>query len=323
MTRSATRPSPRCPVSVPLARRLAQSLLLAIAIHAAPSVHAVIVAGGDGTQNTTGAGAGTGWNYVGTRGVGSGVYLGNFDGANWVLTANHVGAGSFTLGGTTYGAIGGSAIRVQNPDLSATDLLLFKIDATPGLAPISFAASTPISGTSVTMIGAGRDRQTALTTWNVTGINPNYTWTEVGSGGNAGGYKWTGSRTMRWGESSIASTVVFNTGDGNVNGLRATFTPFVGQAQGSVGDSGGGVFAYNNSSASWELVGLMLAIDAYANQPGSTAVFGNSTYLADLSYYRNYITSAIPESSTYAVAAGWGALLLAMASRKRKATPVK
>jgi len=321
MTRPANRPTPRRGVLVPTARLLLRSLALALAILAAPSLHAVIVAGGDGTQNTTGAGAGTGWNYVGTRGVGSGVYLGNFDGNDWVLTANHVGAGSFTLGSTTYGAIGGSSIRVQNPDFSATDLLLFKIDASPGLAPIPIAASTPITGTSVTLIGAGRDRQAALTEWNVTGTNPNFTWTEVGSGGNAGGYKWTGSRTMRWGMSSVSSTALFNTGDGNVNGIRANFTPFVGRAQGAVGDSGGGVFAFNNSSASWELIGLMLAIDAFANQPGGTAVFGNNTYFADLSYYRNYITSSIPESSTYAAAAGAGALLLAVASRKRRAAP--
>jgi hypothetical protein len=162
-----------------------------------------------------------------------------------------------------------------------------------------------------------------LTGWNVTGTNPNYTWTEVGSGANALGYKWNSSRTMRWGESSIASTAVFNSGAGNVNGLRATFTPYVGQAQGSVGDSGGGVFTYNPSSASWELIGLMLAIDYYANQPGDTAVFGNNTYLADLSYYRNYITTAVPESSASALAFGAGALLLAISRRRCRAQELK
>jgi hypothetical protein len=293
-------------------------LVLALAGLTAPALHAVIVAGGDGTQNATGSGAGTGWNYVGTRGVGSAVYLGNLYGDDWVLTANHVGAGSFTLGGTTYDAVGGSSIRVKNNDLGSTDLLLFKISASPGLAPLPIAATAPITGTAVTMIGAGRDRQAALTEWNVTGVSPNYTWTEVGTGGNAGGYKWTGSRTMRWGESSIASTALFNTGDGDVFGLRANFTPFVGQAQGSVGDSGGGVFAYNTSSSSWELIGLMLAIDAYANQPGSTAVFGNNTYLADLSYYRNYIATAIPEPSAYSLAGGAGALLSVLFMRRRR-----
>jgi hypothetical protein len=37
---------------------------------------AVILATGDGTQNATGAGAGDGWNYVGTVSGASGVYLG-------------------------------------------------------------------------------------------------------------------------------------------------------------------------------------------------------------------------------------------------------
>jgi hypothetical protein len=304
-------------------RLLLRPLLLAFVVQIAPSLHAVIVAGGDGAQNSTGSGAGVGWSYVGTRGVGSAVYLGNFYGDNWVLTANHVGAGSFTLGGTTYGAIGGSTVRVQNTDLSVTDLILFKIDGTPGLAPIPIAATTPITGTSVTMIGAGRDRLTALTGWNVTGTNPNYTWTEVGSGANALGYKWNSSRTMRWGESSITSTILYNSGDGNVNGFRAAFTPYVGQAQGSVGDSGGGVFTYNYSNASWELAGLMLAIDSYGNQPSGTAVFGNNTYLADLSSYRNYIVTAIPESSASAIIAGAGVLLLAISRRRRRAQELK
>ncbi len=304
-------------------RLLLRPLLLAFVVQIAPSLHAVIVAGGDGAQNSTGSGAGVGWSYVGTRGVVSAVYLGNFYGDNWVLTANHVGAGSFTLGGTTYGAIGGSTVRVQNTDLSVTDLILFKIDGTPGLAPIPIAATTPITGTSVTMIGAGRDRLTALTGWNVTGTNPNYTWTEVGSGANALGYKWNSSRTMRWGESSITSTILYNSGDGNVNGFRAAFTPYVGQAQGSVGDSGGGVFTYNYSNASWELAGLMLAIDSYGNQPSGTAVFGNNTYLADLSSYRNYIVTAIPESSASAIIAGAGVLLLAISRRRRRAQELK
>ena len=173
------------------------------------------------------------------------------------------------------------------------------------------------------MIGAGRDRLTALTGWNVTGTNPNYTWTEVGSGANALGYKWNSSRTMRWGESSITSTILYNSGDGNVNGFRAAFTPYVGQAQGSVGDSGGGVFTYNYSNASWELAGLMLAIDSYGNQPSGTAVFGNNTYLADLSSYRNYIVTAIPESSASAIIAGAGVLLLAISRRRRRAQELK
>src|SRR5262249_11495973 len=65
------------------------------------SARAVIVYGDDPGYATP-SGAGTGWDYVGTIVGGSGVFLGNYAGSYWVLTAGHVGAGTFTLGGMTY-----------------------------------------------------------------------------------------------------------------------------------------------------------------------------------------------------------------------------
>lgn len=44
-------------------------------------------------------------NHVGIVNNGeSGVYLGNYQRKSWVLTSNHVGPGSFELGGITYSA---------------------------------------------------------------------------------------------------------------------------------------------------------------------------------------------------------------------------
>src|ERR1700734_1830127 len=47
-----------------------------------------------GWDSGGGASGVTGWDYVGTVNDASGVYLGN----GWVLTAGHVGAGTFVLG---------------------------------------------------------------------------------------------------------------------------------------------------------------------------------------------------------------------------------
>ena len=291
---------------------------------AAPALHAVILATGDGTQNTTGTGAGPGWDYVGTVSFASGVYLGNYAGDNWVLTAWHVGEGTFTLGGTSYSAIPSSSVRVQNADSSLTDLCLFKINGDPGLAPVPISATSPALGTYAKMIGAGRDRETAITEWNVTGTSPDYTWSEVASGGNAGGYKWAGTRSLRWGENTLDAALSFNAGYGDVQGFSTDFGYAAEQAQGASGDSGGGVFTYNPSTSSWELTGLMLAIGTYDNQPGGTAVFGNVTYIADLASYRDSIfttipnPAAIPEPASYAAFAGVGALLLAFKRRGRR-----
>jgi hypothetical protein len=51
----------------------------------------------------------TGWNYVGnvsgsSGGYASGVYLGN----GWVITCAHIGAGNFSLNGTTYNYVANS-----------------------------------------------------------------------------------------------------------------------------------------------------------------------------------------------------------------------
>ena len=58
------------------------------------------------------------------------------------------------------------------------------------------------------------------------------------------------------------------------------------------GDSGGAVFLKRGSQ--WELVGMMFAITIYDGQPYfTTAVFGQSTYLADIAWYKPQIESII------------------------------
>lgn len=86
--------------------------------------------------------------FVGTVNGASGVLVGN----DMVLTAKHVGAGTFTLPGIgTYSVVAGSAVSDPNSDLT-----LFRIDV--GAATLAHATIdvTPMSfGDTVTMVGFG------------------------------------------------------------------------------------------------------------------------------------------------------------------------
>jgi hypothetical protein len=267
----------------------------------AASSHALILAGGDGTQNATGVGAGAGWDYVGSVGGATGVYLGSYGGHQWVLTAHHVGMHNFTLGSTTYNAVAGSAIQVKNADETFTDLLLYRIDGNPGLANLSMASSPVAVNSSLVMIGAGRNREAASTTWNASWNEappPVYT-----------GYKWVGTKTKRWGTNTLDAYETISLGGKTVTAFYTDFDNVSNQAQGAEGDSGGGVFYFDGSS--WQLAGIMVGITLYPGQPTEASVFGARTYMADLSAYESWIMAAIPEPSTYALlllgaaALGW------------------
>ena len=54
----------------------------------------------------------------------------------------------------------------------------------------------------------------------------------------------------------------------------------------------------------WQLAGIMVAAEGYSGQPSPelTAVFGNETFMADLSYYRNQIVAVVPEPSAATLA---------------------
>ncbi len=261
---------------------------------------AVIVAGGDGTQNTTAPTGGQGWDYVGriTGSAPSSVtYLGN----NWFITANHIkvldNPTGVLLGASEYTIQNTSWTRLANDGGSDTDLMLFRVDQTVGLAPVALASS-PANGAALTLIGNGRNRATGLTQWNVnTGVDP-WTWTETGSGGNAAGYKWATGSTKRWGTNTKEGNAgLVDDGFGITDMFYTDFDGVVGEAQGATYDSGGGVFVQNGGT--WELAGIMLTTGTFSGQPGGTAVFGNLTYIANLGTYADQINGivAIPEPS--------------------------
>ena len=269
---------------------------------AAASSPAVIVAGGDGTQNTTAPAGGQGWNYVGriTGPAPSSVtYLDN----NWFITANHIkvldNPTGVLLGGSSYTINAGSWTRLTNSVGTDADLMMFRVNETIGLSALTISGS-PSNGAALTMIGNGRNRATGLTYWDVTAG----TWTELGgpSGAEASGYKWATGATKRWGTNTKdADAGLVDDGFGITDMFYTDFDNVGDQAQGATYDSGGGVFIDNGGS--WELAGIMLTTSGFSGQPSSTAVFGNRTYSADLSTYSSQIaaTTAIPEPSVLAL----------------------
>lgn len=58
------------------------------------------------------------------------------------------------------------------------------------------------------------------------------------------------------------------------------------------------------NGATWELAEILGAVGTFSNQPGSTAVFGNMTYAADLSVCQGAVTAAISEPAGAAVWCG-------------------
>jgi hypothetical protein len=274
--------------------------LLIAGVSARPARAVVIDRVNAGSANTTAPADDPGWNNVGGIGIGAGVYLG----FGWVLTADHIGSGAgITLGGVTYTMAPGTGHQLTNAGASGkstlTDLYMFQLQgALPNLPAIRIASMAPANGGTVTMIGRGSVQAANLTYWNVNDSSTPWVWTETTAAfATDAGYKTTGGGTMRWGTNAIDYTDWFNA-ETDVFGLGTTFDPGVSnnEAQVVVGDSGGAVFV--KQAGTWSLAGIIIATDTWPDQPGgySTAVYGNGSYFADLSYYRPQIMAlAVPE----------------------------
>jgi hypothetical protein len=70
----------------------------------------------------------------------------------------------------------------------------------------------------------------------------------------------------------------------------------------------------------WQLAGIIYSVEGFSGQPNPifTAVFGNETLLADLSFYRPQIVAVVPEPPAGLLAAGAAGWIAAAARRRRR-----
>lgn len=233
------------------------------------------------------------WNYVGSVGSASGVYIGDYGGTYWVLTASHVGAGTFTLttsDGTTYTytLVADTTYSDFTTTISGTtytaDLTLYEITGSgealaylSSLSNLSLGTTQLSTNTSLLMIGYG------------------------------GGKSWATNTPT--GLSLFTGTYDSATSVGIV-------TASSGGGQGVDGDSGGGEFVVQNGQL--VLAGILAGITTDYT----------TTYAVDLAYYSSQILSdinatvaAIPEPASIALGLGGVALGLGLWRRHRFGMP--
>jgi len=194
------------------------------------------------------------------------VYLGR----GWVITAAHVGASKINLEGAMYAVDIKSRKRVRNPDGSAADLMLFRIDPVPDLPSVEISAESPPVGSSIVMVGSGLGRG------------------EKTAGQGRVGFSWQAPSVKRWGTSMVYEYLHDRSvGNTDVFATRFSIAKTAHEAHAAHGDSGGAAFAYLEDR--WQLVGIILAVDNHNGQPDRSAVYGNRTMIADLARYSQFI----------------------------------
>lgn len=207
------------------------------------------------------------------------VYLGN----GHALTARHVGPGEIFLRGRIVPPVAGSKRTLLNPNGTPADAMLFQVALPPDLEDLPLmpiAAEPPQVGEEVLLIGFGRVREKVVTV--------------ATDGRTAFGFSWSERGEKRWGTNRIASIgETLHQSSWTTRSFATIFdppdapstTPF--EAQATVGDSGGGVFVKRDGA--WLLVGLMTSVTGYTRQPERTTLYGDTTYVADLTRYREDI----------------------------------
>jgi hypothetical protein len=217
-----------------------------------------------------------GWANVGRRGGTSAIYLGR----GWVLSARHTGAGDVVFDGVTYQAVPDSMVQLVDPGKgdAKADLVLFRVDPAPPLPELRLREEPLYFGTLLTLIGYGHGRGEEIE------------WQGIA------GFRWKPPPVKRWGTNRIFAVGIDVTSPDDkwlTRSFQMDFsqhgTPH--EAQAAVGDSGGAVFT--KALRGWELAGLLTSIGGLPDQDPKTALYGNTTNAADLSFYRTQIEEVI------------------------------
>lgn len=248
---------------------------------------ALVIDAGDGLGNTTPPPELAGWDNVGRRlGGPSVVYVGN----RWVLTADHVGAGVVVIAGRRYDPEPDNITRLVNDDGSPADLLLFRIEEDPGLAPLRIARLPPRIGQDVVLVGMGASRGALFTVRSP-------------RDGLLDGFEWVADGTKRWGTNLVAGTAQrVQNRDGYTWAIPMIFDRIddpLGtkqEATAASGDSGGALFALEDALAperGYVLSGVLFSVSNLPEQPRETSLYGSATYAADLSSYRDQILATM------------------------------
>lgn len=270
--------------------------------------YAVFIASGTPNANTTQPAGDQGWSSMGIYNGAGAAYLGN----GWFVTAGHLGAAATTVkfDSVNYAIDSSSWTRITNSNGSYADARLFRLASpsailTPGAQINSEVLST---GTSLTMIGYGRNVSSIVTNQYTTGSGAKrQTQTQVRY------YEGTTSQ-MKWGVNEISgfSNSFESVGFGFYSDVFVT-TLYTNKAQALDKDSGGGVFVYDDVSGKYLLAGIMIGAVRYSDTNGIFAVTdtGNSslnskTYSVNLSAYSDQINQVIPEPATAVLLVGIG-----------------
>ncbi len=261
---------------------------------------AVIVAGGDGTGNASAPSPDPGFSRLAIVAGLSGVYLGK----GWILTAGHVLTAArnqkrfdVSLDGASYRLLPETAVPLSRGSEPA-DLVLVRIADGPERPVPEIAARTPARGAQLFLAGNGPRREAAASCWNAAGQPV----AKPGPGARCG-FAWVQKRkeddppmnAAHWGRNVVAEgTAIFPGPKGTRTPVFGTVfrPPAVGagpdEAQAGVGDSGGPVFVKDGDG--WRLAGVMLGA---SSQLPRASVYGDQTFIADLSQYRESLLAVL------------------------------
>ena len=207
------------------------------------------------------------------------IYLGG----GFAMTARHVGVGEIFLDGEIFKPVTGSKRTLLNANGTPADAIIFRVEGVPEDAGWILPRITevpPIRGEEVFLVGFGKGRDEGLSYDDRGETDFAFLWSKTGA--------------KRWGTNRVDGTREFLSQSdyathsfsfGFDRPLSAAATEH--EAQAAVGDSGGGVFVRREGQ--WLLAGIMLSVSGQQRSPSSSTLYGDRTFVADLSFYRKQI----------------------------------